>query len=220
MPKAKQLMLDDRPWGGKRKGAGRKLQARRPSVEHHPRKKHPRRSPAHVTVRLRPSLPTLRCAAAHRAVLRSIVLACTPTFRVVHYSVMSNHVHLICEADDLEALRRGVSALIIRLARALNRLWRRVGAVFEGRFHARSLSKPRDVRNVLVDVLLNTLHHGQRLANGIDPFSSGRWFDGWDPLAVPPLPEQGKSPLPAARTCLLSTGWKHWGQIDPRQCDS
>ena len=54
-------------------------------------------------------------------------------FRVVHFSVQTDHVHLIVEADSSDGLRRGINGLAGRLARALNRIWRRPGAVWSDR---------------------------------------------------------------------------------------
>src|SRR5690349_6253966 len=99
-------------------------------------------------------------------------------FQVVHHSIQSNHLHLIVEAEDRKALTSGMRSLLIRIARALNRLWKRAGSVFADRFHEHELHKPREVRNALVYVLQNLRKHKIWLA-GPDPFSSGPEFSGW-----------------------------------------
>jgi len=43
-------------------------------------------------------------------------------FRLVHYAVMGNHVHLLAEATDARALSRGMQGLGIRVARGLNQV--------------------------------------------------------------------------------------------------
>ena len=96
----------------------------------------------------------------------------------MHFSVQTDHVHLIVEADAADGLRAGINGLACRMARALNRIWRRQGAVWSDRYHARALATPREVRNGLVYVLLNFRKH-LRAAPGVDPRSSGAWFDGW-----------------------------------------
>ncbi|HKO91462.1 MAG TPA: hypothetical protein VJU61_09940, partial [Polyangiaceae bacterium] len=73
--------------------------------------------------------------------------------RIVHYSIQSNHVHLLVEADDRRALTAGLRGLFVRIAGALNRLWQRRGGVFADRFHERELRTPREVRNSLLYVL-------------------------------------------------------------------
>jgi REP element-mobilizing transposase RayT len=164
----------------------------------------------HVTVRLRAGLPTLRRDAARAAIERSFRAAGERFgFRLAHYSLQSNHVHLIAEASDRTALSRGIQGLLVRVARALNRLWAREGSVFADRFHARQLKTPREVRTALVYVLHNARHHGLRVL-GVDPFSSGRWFDGWKrKLAAAPGAVGAK-----ATSWLLGVGWRRHGLID------
>jgi hypothetical protein len=58
-------------------------------------------------------------------------------FRIVHFSVQGNHLHLVVEADDERALARGMQGLGVRIAKALNRLMARKGAVFADHYHAR-----------------------------------------------------------------------------------
>ena len=76
-------------------------------------------------------------------------------FRVTHYSVQGNHLHLIVEADDKEALSRGMQGLTIRIARAINRLAKRSGRVFADRFWSRVLATPCEVRHAIAYVLGN-----------------------------------------------------------------
>jgi len=129
-------------------------------------------------------------------------------FRLAEYSLQSNHVHLIAEASDGDALSRGIKGLLVRIARALNRLWDRKGSIFSDRYHAHQLRTPREVRAALVYVLQNARHHGLRLL-GIDPFSSGLRFDGWiRRLATAPDSSGTK-----ARSWLLGIGWRRHGLI-------
>jgi REP element-mobilizing transposase RayT len=126
-------------------------------------------------------------------------------FRLVQYSVQSNHLHLICEALDRRELARGIQSLATRIAKRLNALWRRAGKLFADRYHDRILRTPREVRNARAYVLNNSVHHGVHLAHGEpDPFSSGRWFSSW----------RGLSPVARARTWLLSIGWARHGPIE------
>src|SRR6185503_8845625 len=88
-------------------------------------------------------------------------------------------LHLIVEAEDERSLSRWMKGLAVRLARALNRIWRRVGNVFPDRYHARSLTNPRAVRTALVYVLGNARKHGTWINPEPDFYSSGPAFDGW-----------------------------------------
>jgi len=136
-------------------------------------------------------------------------------FRIVHFSIQTNHIHFIVEAAHGSGLSRGASGLIIRCARRLNRLLQRRGAVFAGRYHARALATPREVRNALVYVLHNARRHSVPLT-GIDPLSSGAVFDGWrDAGARTQMPDEmyarhGVSP---PKTWLATHGWRKHGLI-------
>ena len=166
--------------GGARKGAGRKPKGARAGIPHRSRAEHVASHPIQMTTRLRAGLPNLRHAREFIVLRRAFEAASGgPGFRVIHHSIQSNHLHLIVEASDRSALSMGMRALLVRIARALNRLWERKGPVFSDRFHERALRTPREVRNSLVYVLQNARKHGI-FDRGPDPYSSGPWFGGWD----------------------------------------
>ncbi len=165
----------------------------------------------HVTTRLRAQLPSLRRKTT-RAVLEVAFSRGADRFgfRLIHYSIQSNHLHLIAEAEDRTSLARGMQGLLVRVARALNKHWGRRGSVFADRYHARALRSPREVRAALVYVLHNARHHGVHIV-GIDPFSSGPWFDGW---ASSTAPNSRASPCVRPRSWLLRHGWMRRGRIE------
>jgi len=170
--------------------------------------------PTHITLRIAAGLKNLRNRGEYETVREALVAGADRLgMRLVEFAVLSNHVHLVCEADDERALARGIQGLCVRIARALNRLWRRVGSVFSDRYHAHVLKTPREVRNALNYVLHNAALHGSRLG-GPDPCSSGAWFDGWR-HALELTRVASASPLPRARTWLLRVGWRRRGSIDP-----
>ena len=205
----RQHELTFRTWGGARRGAGRKRSTARPRVPHEARPRHDARTPLHVTLRLRAGLPSLRRHVVRARILRTIEEGRERFgFRLNQFSLQSNHVHLIVEADDRRSLSRGMKGIAVRVARAVNRIWKRRGGVFSDRFHARPLRTPREVRAALVYVLQNARHHGLRLL-GVDPFSSGSWFDGWRQGVV----LAGAGCAAPARTWLLSRGWRRHGLI-------
>jgi hypothetical protein len=130
-------------------------------------------------------------------------------WRLIHYSIQITHLHLIAEACDRRALMRGMPGLAVRLARALNKLWRRTGCVFADRYYARALRTPREVRSALLYVLRNARHHGLAV-DGIDPCSSAACFDGW----AGNVTARARAWVTAmARTWLLSVGWRRHGLI-------
>lgn len=207
--------LYERTWGGARRGAGRKRVAPRPLVAHRSRESFRGCCPVHVTLRLVEGLPSLRTSATYRVVLEALG-AGSQRFglRLVHWSVLGNHVHLMVEARDRRALSRGMQGLGVRLARALNRCWGRRGKVLADRFHARVLRSPREVRAALQYVLLNARKHGIRVRD-VDPFSSGSWFDGWRGGAGRACAESERPAwLGEAATWLLSRGWRRLGLLE------
>jgi putative transposase len=187
-----------RTWGGKRAGAGRKRddpKMKRRRVEHGVRTVHRNRFPVHVTVRAAKGLPSFRAesiAKIFKSVLRDQrrnrpKRKYRDDFQVVHFSVQTNHLHLIVEANG-DHLRSGVSGLVIAFAKRLNRLLRRAGKVWDDRYHARDLATPSDVRNVMSYVFQNYKKHGYRtFGYGVtDPLSSASAFDGWSiPIGSP-----------------------------------
>ena len=196
------------PRGGAQRGAGRKPKGTRALVPHARRPRLTARDPVLVTTHLLPGLPNLRRNRT-LATLRDVLAAGADRFgfRLVEYSIQSNHLHLVAEADDARSLARGVQGLLVRVAKALNREWALRGKVLRDRYHARILRSPREVRAVLVYVLQNARKHGAQIT-GTDAFSSGPWFCGWlDRVA------RDARPIAAARSWLLTTGWRRWGLL-------
>jgi len=159
-------------------------------------------------------LPSLRNDAEYLTLLGVFEKSCERDgFRLVQYSVQHSHVHMIVEAQDRQRLTRGMRGLLVRAARALNRLWDRHGRVFADRFHEHLLRMPREARNALAYVLNNARRHGVRVPRGIpDPLSSGRFFDGWCDFTAVRIPGLFL-PIAAARTWLLTVGWRKHGSI-------
>ena len=201
--------------GGRRAGAGRKRSKKRACVERTGRDQRVKGCPIMVTMKLQRGLPSLRSRAGFEATLRSIGGGNERFgFRVVHYSILSNHVHMVVEADDRSSLTLGMQGLCIRMAKALNRAWARKGKIFVDRYHDRVLRSPREVRSALAYVLKNAMRHGYKLGGRLlDLCSSGRVFDGWKESEA--RAEVGSDCLPvvAARTWLLRIGWRRRGLI-------
>jgi putative transposase len=209
-------------WGGARRGAGRKP-GPRPKTAHRIRPTHRGWQPVHVT--LRAGFRMMRSesifGAVERAFRRSLQRA-PEHFRVLQFSIQSDHVHLIVEAASNQALSRGMQGLSVSIARRVNRLLGRRGRFWADRFHARALENPRSVRSALVYVLANFRKHAtRRYPAGIDRFSSAPLFDGWrltlrERTAVDQIAAQvfDSGPVVAhARTWLARVGWRRHGPI-------
>lgn len=206
--------------GGPRPGAGRPRKMH--GVIHHVRRQAmPRDCPAHVTLKVRRGVPSLRNRRFVREFRSSLREASERgEFRVVHYSIQRDHVHMIVEAAGRQALGRGMKSVAARLARAVNRVFRRSGPVMLGRYHVGVLRSPKQVRNALSYVLLNARKHWRERTGAVPPVrldeaSSGIWFEGWS--REPPGVQGGGLPEVAhPHTWLLRAGWRRHGLIDPR----
>jgi REP element-mobilizing transposase RayT len=215
--------------GGRRIGAGRKPQRPRTArgfMPHIARPSHDPRNPVHVTLRsgVRPLrsqyvFPTVRGAIADAYRRRH------GSFRIVHFSVQVDHLHLIVEADDREALNEGVRGLSISIARRVNRLVNRRGQFWADRWHGRTLETARAVRRAIVYVNGNGHKHGVHSGPAVDPFSSAPYFRGFSDLAgIPPIEHDpltiprylwppSVAPVAQARSWLLRAGWRNDGSI-------
>jgi hypothetical protein len=151
--------------------------------------------------------------------------------RVVHFAILSNHIHLIIEPKE-NSLRRPLQSLSISFAKRLNLLMARKGAVLFDRYHLHALKTPTETRRALAYVLTNEAKHklerkmsGARtpltfVEVGLDPFSSAFRFREWHALIGGKLEFRISSwseayiagwyseILTEARTWLLKTGWK------------
>jgi REP element-mobilizing transposase RayT len=143
----------------------------------------------------------LRSQRCFRPIRKAFIAGCNRFgFRLNHYSVQGNHVHLIVEAEDARALARGIQGLAIRIAKKLNRVMNRKGTVFADRYHAHILRTPSEVRRALDYVLFNFHKHAAEWRKSIsfqspDPYSSFIYLR---------LPATGPPPIEPPKTWLLS----------------
>jgi REP element-mobilizing transposase RayT len=164
----------------------------------------------HVTLRTTPGLASLRAREVFPHIQRAFGAVSGASFRLLQFSVQSDHLHLLVEADTPTRLARGMQGLAARTAKAINRVLHRRGTVWAERYHAHALKTPREVRNVLVYVLQNFKKH-VRGAQGLDPCSSAAWFTGWH-TAVERI--VGRPLVVKPRTWLAAVGWRRLGLID------
>jgi REP element-mobilizing transposase RayT len=99
------------------------------------------------------------------------------SLRVVHFAVLGNHLHLIVEADDRKALALGMSGLMIRVAKRLNRMMGSRGRVFDDHYHSHPLRSPTEATRAIAYVVTNYARHAERRGDLVDqskpdPFSS------------------------------------------------
>jgi REP element-mobilizing transposase RayT len=127
--------------------------------------------PAHVTLRVGENVWNLRSGRSYRC-LKDCLAPAAGRFglRVISFSIQGNHLHFIVEADNSEALSRGMQGLCIRIAKALNAMMRRSGRVFADHYHSRLLRSPSELVRAIAYVLDNHRHHHGE--GGIDLFCS------------------------------------------------
>ena len=197
--------------GGARVGAGRK---RRPAGQRHTphraRAEHRACHPVHVT--LRASVRSLRSQHVVRTVLGALRASQRETFRIAHYSIQDNHLHLIVEAQDKIALSKAMRGLMVRVARRVNQLLFRRGRFWADRWHGHTLKAPREVRNTLRYVLQNQHKHSSA-STALDPLSSAQWFNGFATPIPPAFRSIGPPCIATPRTWLLRIGWLRHGKI-------
>lgn len=169
----------------------------------------------HVTLKVLPGAPVLRRGVCFRTIRGAFVAGkAKPGFRLVHFTVQTNHLHLICEAADKDQLSRGMQGLAILVAKRLNAKLGRKGKLFAQRYHARILRTPTEVRNALVYVLNNSRRHDPSASREwVDPCSSAVFFGGWRFPYHDPRARDGPPPVAPAHTWLLTTGWRFRGLI-------
>ena len=194
-----QLCFPPLGHGGARPGAGRRRGDR---VSHHGREAVLKPAPLHVVWRTRKDVKSLRGKDLFRQLRKSFARChLKPGFRLTHFSVLGNHVHLLVEADRTAALSLGLQGLGVSMAKRINFRTRRRGPVFEDRFFSRALRTPTEVARARDYVLRNQERHLARQGVAplleIDPFSSAAWTG----YAGPPL-------VAEPRTWLLRIGYR------------
>ena len=165
----------------------------------------------HIVFRIRRGLPWLRTPKTYRVLERAFRAGKEREgFALVQYSVQGDHLHLLVEAEDKRALARGLQGLAIRIARGLNRRWRRRGgSVFAERYFARAVRKAREIRRALAYVLNNGRKHGVWSSpSRPDPYSSGPWYSGWIAGHEVPRPRRAPPVAPGADMVLRMPGFR------------
>ena len=177
-----------------RPGLGRPKKKNNDRVSHQRRQSLSDKTAVHVTLRVRRHVPSLRARRRFNVLKQSFVRFCRarPGFRLVHFAVLSNHLHFIVEADSKPALSMGLQKLLHSISRRLNALnvrehggtistkaggysrlsgW--LGRLFADRYHAHVLRTPTEMAHVVRYVLENASHHyGEPSKRARDPFTS------------------------------------------------
>lgn len=227
LPKLRKPDKNGQWRGGKREGAGRPKKGKGASEAHQPRPVLSGREPLLITTRVSNTVGNLRRDKSYRAIRKALAVVIERhDFRVCHFSIQQNHLHMLVEADHKLALARGMQAFLISAARHLNAELERDGTVFVDRYNQRVITSPKQCRNAMSYVLNNWRRHDQDLFGKprtwlLDPYSSAINFDGWRELGARrkfDAPQDYERPTTREpRTWLLRVGWERHGLISVRE---
>ena len=211
-PRKSQLTFDLRPRrkdGKLAKKRGPKPKKFKRDVPHRTREVVEARYPIHVSLRVTPEVARLRTRKAYQAVRGALRLcAARSDYRVVQICIQDSHIHALVEAENKEALARGMQGFEVSVAKRINKaLGRKRGKVFAHRYHAETIRTPTQARNTLVYLFNNWKKHRVDGPWRIDPWSSAAQFQGW---ATPHgyVPREEPLPVVSAQSWLLREGWQ------------
>ena len=193
-------------WGGARKGAGRPRGRSDHYVPHERRERVGRSEALLVRLQCADDVPSLRNRGIRKTIEEIVANQERDGFRLVHFALLKDALLLLCEANNAEALSRGVQGLASSVARKVNRALGRSGRFFGDRFRTQRLKTPEAAQAALREMFIS--------GSKVNTHSSAAWFDGWARGAGPGR-AKGQSPLDAARSPMLTKGWRKKGLLRP-----
>lgn len=149
--------------GGRRPGSGRK-RVHSKGVAHREREKIKSTTPLLINFKYKTYIKNKTCL---RLLKRAILNSRKHGLRIIHFSLQSNHVHLIVEAETNDVLTKGMRSLTVTFAKGLNR-----GKVQLERYHLHVLRSMRETKNAVYYVLFNKQKHEKGTYSKIDEYSS------------------------------------------------
>lgn len=165
MRKQKQLDLNlyTGKRGGRRPDSGRN-RIHSKGVSHKIREKVFPRTPVHINFKVMTYIQNKPCLEILNI---AITKAQSHGLNIIYFALQSNHIHLIAEVRDNQALTKGMRSLTICFAKRIKALKKLNEALQIERYHLHVLKTPAEVENALNYVIYNEIHHsGQRPKNG------------------------------------------------------
>jgi hypothetical protein len=163
MSKQMSLNLNRGTWGGRRTKCGRKRIHSR-GVSHRTRESVNSKRPLHVNFKYRVSI---RNKEVLKILKRALINSGAKGLRILHYSVQSNHMHFILEADNNKILETGMRSLTVTIAKGIKK-----GKVQLERYHLHVLKTIRETKNAISYVLFNEQKHSGKKCIELDGYSS------------------------------------------------
>ena len=142
--------------GGSRVGSGRPKNSK--FISHVERPHIKRNMAIHVNLHLKETLTSinLRTKDFFKLFRQAVKTARGRGLRIVHYSLMHNHLHLIIEAASNEELSKGMQSFALSLSKLVNyRVSARIKKLWQDRYWMRLLPSPREIKIALQYVLKN-----------------------------------------------------------------
>jgi len=142
--------------GGSRVGSGRPKNSK--FISHVERPHIKRNMAIHVNLHLKETLTSinLRTKDFFKLFRQAVKTARGRGLRIVHYSLMHNHLHLIIEAASNEELSKGMQSFALSLSKLVNyRVSARIKKLWRDRYWMRLLPSPREIKIALQYVLKN-----------------------------------------------------------------
>lgn len=149
--------------GGFRKGSGRKRIHSR-GVAHRTREVVKHYQPLHINFKFK---TFIRKKESLRILKKALINARKQGLKIVHFSMQSNHIHLIVEAKDNSILSSGMRALTVTFAKGL-----KMGRIQVERYHLHVLKTKREVKHAVHYVAFNRQKHDKGTYTVIDEFTS------------------------------------------------
>ena len=149
--------------GGRRPGSGRKRK-RSSGIAHRSREKVSKRTPLHINFKFRTLIRNKDCL---RLLKKAIMNGRKQGVRVTHFSLQTNHIHLIIEAETNMILTKGMRSITVTFAKGLNK-----GRVQIERYHLHVLKSLKEARNAVTYVLFNRQKHEKGTYSVIDRYTS------------------------------------------------
>ena len=122
------------------------------------------RTPLHINFKFR---KTIRNKHALKLLKRALLNARSQGLSVIHFSLQSNHIHLIIEAQNNHILTKGMRSLNMTFAKGLY-----LGRIQVERYHLHVLKSIQETRNAVRYVLFNKQKHEKGTYSVIDGYSS------------------------------------------------
>lgn len=140
--------------GGRRPGSGRK-RIHSAGISHRQRELITHKTPLHINFKYN---ITIRSDNFRKILERAIENALKKDLLITHYTIQSNHVHLIAEAPNNVALSAGMRSLTVTIVKLMDK-----GSIQIERYHLHVLKTLTETENALEYVLLNDLKHTGRM---------------------------------------------------------